>query len=101
VNVSDACSSGIDEGLKITLNVALLNYTGYHDTAFPGIRLRFRPEFSRDSMDARSRGATYPRDEAFPFRDRLRERRPREREERVDLDDSDRTERFPSDNGAL
>lgn len=32
-------------------------------------------------MGAQSQGATYPRDEAFPFWDWLRERRPRDRED--------------------
>ena len=40
-------------------------------------------------MNARSRGATYPRDEAFPFRDWLRERRPRDREDREDPSEAD------------
>lgn len=37
-------------------------------------------------MGAQSWGATYPRDEAFPFRDQLRERRPWDREGREDPD---------------
>jgi len=40
-------------------------------------------------MGAQSRGATYPRDEAFPFRDWLRERRPRDREGREDPDETE------------
>lgn len=67
VDVSYTCSSSVNQGLEVTLGIALLDCTGYRDTAFPGIRFRFGPKFSRDSMNARSRGATYPRDGAFPF----------------------------------
>ena len=100
VNISDTCSSSINQGLKITLNIALLSYAGYRDTAFPGVGLRFRPKFSRDSMSARSQGATYPRDTPFPLAGDLRERRPRDRDFE-DFEELDRIERGLVERGEL
>ena len=43
-------------------------------------------------MNALSREATYSQDEAFPFRDRLRDLRPRDREDLEDPKELDRSD---------
>ncbi len=79
VDITNTGCTSVSQGLQAALDGTLLNSAGYGDGMLPRGLWGFRPELVRDSVNAMSQGATYPRDGPFPGgEDLLREARPRD-----------------------